>query len=166
MRLPQGYLLRAGNPNSLWYPWGVDTRPRRRLGSGFVEVAIAILFLALAMVPLLDSILSGSRRARQDRNRVFATALCASAIERYRLEVPSNVAGAMGSVDTDAALNPPDALGDWATWRSKYNVVPSYADAGDGTGVLSVEVTWMEGSHTRSVKMETVLARTYAPGAS
>jgi len=139
--------------------------PRRR-GATFIEVAIATLFLVLALLPLLDSILSGSRRARADRNRVFATALCASTMERYRLEVPGGVAGALAGHAGDPALAPPDAPEGWGAWRSRFTVAPSFQDAGDGTGVLTVEVSWEEGGRRRSLSMQTVLARTYAPGDS
>ena len=125
---------------------------------------MATLFLALAMVPLIDSILQSSRRAREDRMRVFATALAASALERYRLITPAEAPGQVAASGTDALLNPITAPDSWWDFRDQFQVDVGYAGAG-ATGVLTARVTWTEGAQTREIELQTLLASTYAPGA-
>lgn len=122
-----------------------------------------MMMLALAIVPIMDSILSGSRRVQEDKMRVFATALAASTLERYRLELPGTAGGAVGGAATDPLLNPPAASPAWHELRARFAVNASYS--GDGrAGILGVEVSWDENGRTRSVQLQTVLARTYGSG--
>ena len=122
-----------------------------------------MLLLGLALVPIMDSILWGSRRVQEDKMRVFATALAASTIERYRLELPATAAGAVGGAAGDPLLNPAAASPAWHDMRAKFDVVASYS--GDGrAGILGVEVSWDENGQTRSIQLQTVLAQTYGTG--
>lgn len=135
-----------------------------RRGATFAEIAIATLFLALAMVPLLDSILSGSRRTREDRNRVFATVLASNVLERYRLERPAGAASAAADAAFDPALSPENPPEGWAEMRDKFQVETTATPGGD-TAVLRVVVTWDEAGQTRRVEAATLLAETF-PGGS
>lgn len=136
---------------------------RARGGATLIEVVLAMLLLALAIIPIMDSILSGSRRVQEDKMRVFATALAASTIERYRLELPGTAAGAVGGAAGDPVLNPATASPAWHEIRSKFDVVASYD--GDGrSGILGVQVSWDENGRTRSIQLQTVLAQTYGSG--
>jgi type II secretory pathway pseudopilin PulG len=135
-----------------------------RSGTTFVEVAIASLFLALAMVPLLDSVVTGSRRARQDRSRTFATSLASSAIERYRLETPAGCIATAAGADSDPVLNPADADPLWKQVRSQFVVDCSCTDDG-GVATLKAEVRWQEGGVDRSLELTTLVVPTFAMGA-
>lgn len=153
---------------------GRALRIRRRSsarGTSFVEIAVATLFLALAIVPLFDSILTSSQRVREDRARVFATSLAATAMERLRLEDPPGCGAAAASLDIDPLVNPvsppsgaPTALDIWWQYRNGFLVEADCPPAG-GTAILTVRVSWQEGTETRKVQMQTLLAPTFAGGA-
>lgn len=136
-----------------------------RRGATFVEVAVATLFLALAMVPLMDSILSGSRRAREDKMRTFATALASSTIERYRLESPGSCAAAIGGANSDPLLVPADPPPGWAELRNKFRVIPEFT-AGGTCGTLTVAVTWDESGQERKVEMKCLVCPSWAVSTS
>ncbi len=134
-------------------------RPRRS-GASFVEVAIATLFLALALIPLIDSVLSGSRRAREDRARVFAGALASSALERYRLEQAGTASGAAAGAGSDPVLNPDDAPEGWAAIRAQYQV--NVTAEADGPGErIRVVVSWDESGQARKIEMVTLTSPTW-----
>jgi hypothetical protein len=124
---------------------------------------MAMLFLALAIIPIMDSILWGSRRVQEDKMRVFATALAASTVERYRLELPGAAAGAVGGAAGDPVLNPASASAAWHELRARFSVVATYS-GDDRSGILGVEVSWDENGQTRSIQLQSVLARTYGSG--
>lgn len=128
-----------------------------------IEVAMAMLFLALALVPLVDSVLSRSRRAREDKMRVFAMQLAASAMERYRLEQAGTGAVAVGGAGTDPVLSPPDAPPGWAALRQKFDLEVTAEPDGPGEA-LEVRVSWDEAGHRRQVEMVGVLSPTFGGG--
>lgn len=49
-----------------------------------VEIAIAILILALGVMPMLGVFIANSEETRANKNRSFAAAIAASCLERYR----------------------------------------------------------------------------------
>lgn len=134
-----------------------------RRGTTFAEVAIATLFLALALVPLLDTIVSGARRTRQDRMRTFACSLASSAIERYRLETPAGCVATAAGAATDATLNPADADPLWHHVRGQFEVLGSCTDSG-GVATLRVEIRWQEDGAARNLELTTLVAPTFGPG--
>lgn len=134
-----------------------------RRGATMVEVVLAMLFLALAIVPIMDSILSGSRRVQEDKMRVFATALAGSTIERYRLETPLTLPGAVAGAATDPLLNPAGASAAWHDMRAKFDV--SVDVSGDPRStILRVFVRWDENGRGREIMLQTVVARTFGSG--
>ncbi len=137
---------------------------RSRRGATFPEIAISTIFLALALIPLLESIVSGARQVREDRMRTFATSLASSVIERYRLETPAGCIASAAGADTEDSLTPPDPSPLWLEYRSKFELSASCTDDG-GPAILRVEVKWNETGQERSLDLTTLVVPTVAPGA-
>jgi hypothetical protein len=65
----------------------------RRAGFSFVEIAIAILILALGILPMIGVFISNSEETRANKNRSFAAVLASSVLERYRKFRPEKLKG-------------------------------------------------------------------------
>ncbi len=68
----------------------------RRRGFSFVEIAIAVLILALGILPMIGVFIANSEETRANKNRSFAATLAASVLERYRKFRPSALDGKFG----------------------------------------------------------------------
>lgn len=84
------------------------TRPNRSAFS-LVEIAIATLILALGILPMIGVFIANSEETRANKNRSFAAALAASALERYRKFRPETLASKFKDVDP-AAIEAPKTL--------------------------------------------------------
>jgi type II secretory pathway pseudopilin PulG len=69
----------------------------RRGGFSFVEIAIAILILALGILPMIGVFISNSEETRANKNRSFAAVLASSALERYRKFRPEKLKSMFGT---------------------------------------------------------------------
>jgi len=74
-----------------------------------VEIAIAIMILALGVIPLISVFISNSQETRANKNRSIAAALATSVLERYRRFRPDSIQGFTGAVDPNAATVPAEA---------------------------------------------------------
>ncbi len=132
-----------------------------------LEIALAVVLLALAIVPMMGLLQNETRQTALNRNRIFAHHLANNIVERLRMEPLSALKSKLTDRDSSQAflanlelLNPPPPDGGYESLMKKfrrYAWLDIGSGADDGKVVLTVEVEWDERKHTRLVKTNFLL---------
>jgi type II secretory pathway pseudopilin PulG len=112
-----------------------------------VEIMLAILVMALALIPIVSLIQAGTRQTRFNEQHVLASLLAAHILERYR-EEPREVLESLASsgaaaIREDPLLTPVDA--DAAGFRqliSGFERSVEYRRNPEGVALLVARVRW------------------------
>jgi hypothetical protein len=142
---------------------------------GAFEVALALLMLALGVLPVFSALVSGSAETRASRDRTAATLLATSALERFRRCSPDALARLFAApfddfrsvkARVDAAVaaarlpesGPPALLEDPVLWPAgedgfqeptgrarAFRVLMAFTRTGPRTGQLACAVLWQDG---------------------
>jgi hypothetical protein len=142
-------------------------------GFSFIEIAIAVLILALGILPMIGVFVANSEETRANKNRSFAATLAASVLERYRKFRPATLDGkfAKGAVtpeiiagwessktlpetskelSNDPLLSPPQSelkdemQKDFFRRLDSFHRVVSFEMVGKRMGKLTCAVAWKE----------------------
>lgn len=145
----------------------------RSAGFTLVEVSLAVVIMALALIPVASMIISSTRQTRFNEDQALAALLAAQILERYRDEpldwlaanlrepAPDRIAG-------DPALSPRgDVLGqEYMRYVDTFERHVTYVPKDGATGVLVAEVRWRErGGAARAVVEKLIVGRSHARGA-
>ena len=61
-------------------------RPRRPSGMTMLEIVLAVVLLALAIIPSAGLLQKETKTTNENRNRIFARHLAHNIIERFKME--------------------------------------------------------------------------------
>ena len=139
-----------------------------------LEIALAVVLLALAIVPMMGLLQNETRQTALNRNRIFAHHLANNIIERLRMEPLDSLKSKLTDRNSSQAflssidlLNPPPPDTGYAALMKKFRRF-AWLDVGSGSDggkvALTVEVEWDERKHLRKVKTNIVLVDDAAVG--
>lgn len=140
----------------------------------FAEIALAVLILALAIVPMVSLLISGTRETRLSRDRIVAAHLASSMLERFRMEPVQTLSVVFDSMEAgrdfvaaDPLLTPdplPPGYGPFLDRFERFVLFELDSDSGGRKGTLKAIVRWEEKGHRRELSMGTVLVDPVFPG--
>lgn len=145
----------------------------RSAGFSLVEVSLAVVIMALALIPVVSMIISSTRQTRFNEDQALAALLAGQLLERYRDEPLDWLAanlheGAADRIAGDPVLSPgEDVLGqEYMRHVAAFERRVTYHAKDGGTGLLVAEVRWRErGGAPRSVVEKLIVGRNRAKGA-
>lgn len=140
-------------------------RNRSLRGLTLVELTLAGVLLAVAVVPFVGALGTLTSQTGQTKLRIAARSMARGVLERFRCEPLAVLAARLGSpaagaavIDADAALKlPAGPLADLATSVGMRRFA-ALETAAPHLAVLRVQVTWREGGQERSCELSTVVA--------
>ncbi len=146
-------------------------RRSRDRGATFLGVLIATVIIALAILPMMSTLIDQTQKTTMSRDRIFATHLANSVIERLRLEKYSQVKLYCSSIEAGEAfinedkwLNPEDAPAKYKRMVTRFRRMAIVEELRDRAGKLEVIVTWTEDGNARQVSVCTILVDDFFPG--
>lgn len=146
----------------------------RSAGVSLVEVSLAVVIMALALIPVASMIIAGTRQTRFNEDQALAALLAGQILERYRDEPADWLAEnlrepAADRIARDPELSPRgDVLGqEYMRYVSTFERLVTYVPKGGASGVLIAEVRWRErGGTPRKVVEKLIVGRSHARGAT
>lgn len=140
-------------------------RNRSVRGLTLVELTLASVLLAVAIVPFLGALSSLTSQTGQTKLRIAARTLARAVLERFRCEPVAALTARLSSpeagaavIDADAALALP--AGPLATLAAGAGMrrFASVQATGPHLAVLRVRVTWSEAGRDQAYELSTVVA--------
>ena len=144
---------------------------KKRAGASFVGVMLAVVILSLAILPMLSMLIDQTEKTTMSRDRIFATHLANSVIERLRLEPYSQVKVYCSSLESgtvfineDEWLNPKEAPKQYLAMVKRFSRAVVITEISPRAGKLEAIVSWEEDGNEREVSVCTVLVDDDFPG--
>ena len=147
------------------------SRTSKKTGATFLGVLMAVVILSLAILPMLSMLIDQTEKTTMSRDRMFATHLANSVIERLRLESYAQVKAYCSSLESgtvfineDEWLNPKNAPKQYLVMVKRFNRAAVITEIGPRAGKLEAFVRWTEDGREREVSACTVLIDDDFPG--
>lgn len=140
----------------------------------FVEIALAVLILSLAIVPMVSLLITETRETRLSRDRIVASHLASNILERFRMEPVETLSVALDTMEagrdfvaSDPLLTPdplPEGYKAYLDRFERFALFELDEGAGGRKGTLKAIVRWSEKGFPRELSMGTVLVDSDFPG--